>query len=407
MWLDDDEMVELTWLSFYSASLAQGRELILIDPRGTGLSVPMLNCELYRNNQTKRFSQHLSLQQSFELSRQEYLDCIVQLQAQGIVLSAYNSLSVVQDVELLRRALDIEKWSLYGVSYGAVYAQLLAQHYPRTVEAMILDSAAFIDAKVNRTDTEYYLTPYRMLENYCQFAARCDRPLPEFATRLTHLIKKLNSMPITLDLSDMEISDVNHVVLDGNLLISTLINGLYGIEIYASMEQIVLELEQGSGNTVIPFVANYIWFLTDPDFADISMMSHFCAEEVPFWPAEQLQLTMQSLPAGHIRDLASQQLRWPDAKHCQLIGASPATAELNQPLITDIPTLFLQGDLDVVTPLSDLNQRLLNFSNAKVQRYQLGHGVVGVEPCASSRMAEFLRQPLLNLPAPECIPSSH
>ena len=407
MWLDDDEMVELTWLSFYSATLMQGRDLILIDPRGAGLSVPSLNCELYRTNQTKRFAQHLTLQQSFELTQQEYRHCIAQLKAQGIALSAYNSSSVVQDIELLRQALGIETWSLYGVSYGAVYAQLLARHHPHSVEAMILDSAAFIDAKLNRAEAEYYLAPYLMLENYCQHVAECNQPLPEFTTRLSTLVKKLNQMPITLDLADMQISDVNHVVLDGNLLINAIVHGLYSIDIYASLEQIVLELEQGNAEAVIPFVANYIWLINDPNFADVSMMSHFCYEEVPFWPMEQLQQTLQLLPEGHIRDLASLQLQWPDTEHCHLIGATSAVAEMNQPLITDIPTLFLQGDLDVVTPMSDLQQRLANFSNAKVERYKLGHGVVGVEPCASSRMAAFLRQPMLNSPGPECKPEQN
>ncbi|MBZ9613285.1 alpha/beta hydrolase [Rheinheimera maricola] len=404
MWLDDDEMVELTWKSFYSASLLQGRNLILIDPRGTGLSSPSLNCELYRINQTKRFSQHLTLQQSFEQSKQEYQQCIVQLQAEGIVLSAYNSLSVVQDIELLRRALGIEKWSLYGVSYGAVYAQLLARYYPHTVEAMIFDSAAFIDAKLNRNDADYYLAPYQMLERYCQHVADCDKPLPEFTHRLTHLIEKLNKSPVILDLSDYDINGVSEVLLDGNLLISAIMDGLYSADIYASLEQIVLELEQDNGDAVTPFVAMYIWLLTDPSFADISMMSHFCAEEVPFWPAQQLQLTMLLLPEGHIRDMASLQLQWPDTQHCQLIGAKPAPVELNQPLITDIPTLFLQGNLDVVTPLIDLQQRLDNFGNAKVERYNLGHGVVGIEPCASARMATFMRQPALNPTGPECKP---
>lgn len=45
------------------------------------------------------------------------------------------------DLEAVRRTLRIERWDIYGQSYGTFFAQTYAQMYPSSVRSMILDSA--------------------------------------------------------------------------------------------------------------------------------------------------------------------------------------------------------------------------------------------------------------------------
>jgi proline iminopeptidase len=45
---------------------------------------------------------------------------------------------LINDIELLRQQLAIEKWLLFGGSWGAALALLYAQHYPENVSGMII-----------------------------------------------------------------------------------------------------------------------------------------------------------------------------------------------------------------------------------------------------------------------------
>src|SRR6185503_11255825 len=52
----------------------------------------------------------------------------------------YSTTDTVADLEDLRAALDAEKWSLNGVSYGSYVAQRYAAAHPDRVDRLVLDS---------------------------------------------------------------------------------------------------------------------------------------------------------------------------------------------------------------------------------------------------------------------------
>lgn len=60
---------------------------------------------------------------------------------------------LINDIEQLRQQLAIEKWLLFGGSWGAALALLYAQHYPENVCAMILRGVFLARAK----DLDWFL----------------------------------------------------------------------------------------------------------------------------------------------------------------------------------------------------------------------------------------------------------
>jgi pimeloyl-ACP methyl ester carboxylesterase len=54
--------------------------------------------------------------------------------------SLYTTQDTVGDLDLLRRALDADQWTLDGVSYGSFVAERYAMTYPEHVRALVLDS---------------------------------------------------------------------------------------------------------------------------------------------------------------------------------------------------------------------------------------------------------------------------
>jgi len=63
---------------------------------------------------------------------------------------------------------------------------------------------------------------------------------------------------------------------------------------------------------------------------------------------------------------------------------------LAEPIRTEIPTLFIHGEFDSVTPLRDVKEEMKNFKNSKLLTYKTSHAVLGTEEQIEKDVAEFL-----------------
>jgi len=100
----------------------RGRDLLVIDQRGTGSSDP-LTCAAAEGRA------HGTEQQQIEQCAQESSE-----------RGSFTSAESVQDIEALRLAAGYSKLTLYGTSYGTKVALNYAEAFPSNVEAMLLDS---------------------------------------------------------------------------------------------------------------------------------------------------------------------------------------------------------------------------------------------------------------------------
>ena len=104
-------------------SLLKRRELVLVDQRGTGRSMP-LDC---RDLQAGSAPDWIAFPQ-----------CAQEL---GPRFSSYRTSASADDVNDVRRALGLGRITLYGDSYGTFLAQSYAFRHPETLSALVLDSA--------------------------------------------------------------------------------------------------------------------------------------------------------------------------------------------------------------------------------------------------------------------------
>jgi pimeloyl-ACP methyl ester carboxylesterase len=103
--------------------LLRRRELVLVDMRGTGLSGP-LECE---SLQSETAPDWIALSQ-----------CARKL---GPRFESYRTSAAADDIDDVRRALDLDDITLYGDSYGTFLAQSYAFRHGEHLNAMVLDSA--------------------------------------------------------------------------------------------------------------------------------------------------------------------------------------------------------------------------------------------------------------------------
>src|SRR3954452_17681902 len=102
---------------------AGGRATVVLDQRGTGYS-GVLRCKPLEHSDLLK-------------AHKEAAECAKKL---GARRDYYFSDDSVADMDALRAALGIKKWSVYGVSYGTRVATLYAQRHPERVDRLVLDS---------------------------------------------------------------------------------------------------------------------------------------------------------------------------------------------------------------------------------------------------------------------------
>lgn len=401
MWIHNSAVVEMHWRNFENSVLRQGRDLYLIDPRGTGMAKPRLNCPSATLHNLNNLNNPKPIAEFAVAEQQLYIDCITELQQQGVEVSAYNSMSVIEDLKLLQQALAIDKWSLFGVSYGAVYALLYTNQAPEKVDTLILDSPAFPALKSLDDPVERFLSPMKQLENYCHFARDCDVPIENFSARFWQLIPQLDNNPIQLSLPSGFLGSPLPVKLTGELFLSILYYAVYGDDIYADIPRIVSELEQNELSTFYRYIDDYIELIKDQNFSGVSMISHLCYDEVPFVDHAKLTGALKDGLEGVMLEGALYTFGWPAAM-CHAFGQRLPNKQMIKQTETSVPTLFLQGVLDMVTPLQDVQRQKPFFSQSQLMVYPLSHAVHGRLDCIDKDVSAFLAAPLATIEPAIC-----
>ncbi len=154
------------------------RDWIFFDQRGTGRSTPSLYCE----DGNDWFTQVKT--------------CRDRLMAQGIDLSQYNSVRIVGDMEALRRALGIQQWNLWGLSYGARVAVLAARAHPGSVRSIILDGSGIPEGQELVDDARGTEAALHKLFAKCAVDPACSSAYPQLRSRFTAALPRLRQQPL-------------------------------------------------------------------------------------------------------------------------------------------------------------------------------------------------------------------
>ena len=388
LYLDSASGVHSLWVNHDEMSLNQGRDLYVMDPRGTGLAKPLLTCLNYVEQVIEQWQKNLTLEQEWRAADKNYLACFHE-QREHVDFAAYNSLTIARDVELLRSTLGIKRWVLIGVPYGSIYAQTIVREFPGTVEALILDSAAFPNLHADHNYVAQTMAPYEALFGYCDADPSCDVPIERVPQRLWDLVDVLDKNPLATEITHPTKGGQIEILLNGHRMVESLIDGTYGEAIFRQLPAIITELERGRTSSITPFIESYLGFLLDTTYGDVSAISHYCYETKPFTNFDKIRTAAKELPAGFISDYARLSIEWPDL--CDPLGVGPGNASIGAALETDIPTLFLHGELDPVTRLEDVRSQQQRFSNSVVVTFPLSHDVLSSDQCAEVIAAKFVQ----------------
>ena len=185
------------WLS---SPLSDNRNVIIFDQRGIGFSSKLKNIN---NEFSSIFRKNLNFtEEKIEVKKllSTYVD---DANNNGIDLSLYNTFQSAVDLDLIMQNLKINKYNLYGSSYGTRLGRVIQELFPERLNAVILNSPNPLnggDMLLGRLDA--YSRSLNRLFEYCKNNFECSSSHPELENQYVETINKLIDNPIELNINN-------------------------------------------------------------------------------------------------------------------------------------------------------------------------------------------------------------
>jgi D-alanyl-D-alanine carboxypeptidase len=300
-------------------TLVTDQDIVFVEQRGVGASVPALNCD-------RAFG-----------TPEGASPCIEKFRALGVDLTRYNSIESAADVDDLRRTLRHARWNVLGFSYGTRLALTMLRERPRTIRSLVLDGAFPPEA----SDEQNPPLLAAVLDDVfaaCTADTACDRAFPYLRMRFVATLDELNADPIT----------VNGNTLNGDYLVLALANFQLSPEAVTYLPAVMDAMARRDETFLNAVAPPSDPAAPLPDFASTAMFySVTCNEEAPFVDRASLQAMAAGadpIIAAYARNALN------TAAICDLWPAGTAPVREAQPVDARVPTLIFNGAYDLQTP---------------------------------------------------------
>ena len=391
------------WNEYKNLVSRSGRDFYVIDPRGVGMASPRLSCTKFFAPIRKALGKPMTRKEEGERWMEVKRNCKERLDEWDRDLSQYNSRVVARDVELLRHALKIEKWILYGVSYGSRYALTIARDFPDSVEAMILNGAVFPNLRYETSSAEIVALAFDKVFSWCGSSSVCNPQ--SLRKRFQVLIDNLDDTPYVVDALSPELAayyGVERFVLTGSRLVQVAFIALYDAEFFPKFATLVSDLERGETKALEDALVYYFSQYLDPGFSHPVNYAHYCAEVYPFADYDEMMRRAWISPL-YIRKLYRDYTLEEFRSECRLWNVTAADSVEGAAIATSIPTLFLQGALDPVTPIDYLDEQLRYFDHHALLVFNDSSHLGSVHgTCAMDAAAYFIKHKQLDREHAQC-----
>ncbi|HOL36236.1 MAG TPA: alpha/beta hydrolase [Rubrivivax sp.] len=224
-----------TWARMY-ARLANRRDLVFVDQRGTGASAPLQCAEL-----PPTAALALTAGRAQRLARLAACRAALQRLAWGD-LRQYTTTVAMGDIDAVRVALGAGRIDLVGGSYGTRAALEYLRQFPRAVRRTVLDGVAPPDMALPAslsTDSQAALDG---LLAACAAEARCRERYPALHETLERL---LASLPREADVAQPFTGRVERLVVEREFVLGLLRAPLYAPWVAAALPEAITEAAAG------------------------------------------------------------------------------------------------------------------------------------------------------------------
>jgi pimeloyl-ACP methyl ester carboxylesterase len=336
------------------ADIRRNRDIVLVDVRGTGGSNP-LHCDIASAPWVS----------SPDVMPPGAIRACRATLAQRADLRMYTTEQIARDLDELRAALGIERWNVFGASYGTRLAQEYTRAFGARVRTLTLHGIAAPSLAIP--------LPYAR-----DAQATVDRLFDEQTRKdLVAVLAALAKAPVKVSIESLEV-----MVSAGNLS-EALRHMLYNAAAAPAAADIVRAAAAGDYTPAAREVLRERRTFTH-DFALGLFLSVTCAEDVARIDETAISMATRDTFLGDYR--VRQQM---EACRNWDVGTAPRT--LATPLTSNVPALLISGEVDPVTPArmgAEVARTLPNARHVVLARH--GHTLSIGRGCMRAALARFV-----------------
>jgi pimeloyl-ACP methyl ester carboxylesterase len=354
--------------------LRNRRDLVLVDQRGTGSSLP-LRCDGDEGPARDR-----SLADELDPGRRvaELAACRERLAARVGDLRAFTTPLAAADLEAVRQALGVPAWNVVGASYGTRLALELMRQAPGSVRRAVLDGVVPPDMSLPQVAAEDQQAALDAVWAGCEAEPACRRRHPDLAARWQAL---LATLPRTVTVEHPRTGRSETVRMTREALVGLVRPALYMPVLASGLPAAVTAASQGRWGPLFG-LASAASGARGSAIASGQHFSVICSEDLG--PA--------STPAASPR-LDGSLDRW-YTEVCADWPRADLPPGFRQVPPASAPVLLLSGGLDPVTPPrhADRMAQALGAQARSVVVPHAGHGTLGIA-CLRDVVFRFVDAP--------------
>jgi pimeloyl-ACP methyl ester carboxylesterase len=358
-----DSMLPYAGESKAMALLAEGRDLILFDQRGSGRSDEQL-CPALAGELNDIASAGLTPQVQTERGVAAYAACKASLDA--------------DDMEAMRRAFGVDRWNLAAISYGTLVALDAMRTTPGSIRAVILNSPYPPNSASWAEQISAVGGGFAAIERECSAQAECSGRFGAIGAKLTETLDRLEARPL----------------VDGEKRITgrQFMRALWPLAVRsATVKYVPLAIHRAHGgdeDLVKKIVATYGGGDSFGGYSPAMAQAIMCPESgrTTEWFA-RARIRYPAIAGGDPDD------SWD--RTCAAFRPGFVDPAFLAPVASEIPTLIYFGSFDPATPEIDAYQtaRLLGRASL-IEVSGASHGPMVVDDCTSNIARSFLAAPL-------------
>lgn len=385
--------------SFEAASMMKhglnaDREVIFVDQRGTHRAEPRLGCPVWEQYIYDAVGVPFAGDAAVAADVAAIAQCRDQWAAAGVDLAAYNSTENAADIADLRVALGIDRWNVYGVSYGSKLALTVLRDHPQGIRSVVLDS---VSPPTNNIVEKWWAAPassFAAIFAACAGEPACAAAYPNLAADFTRTVNRLDTKPAVVKVDDGSGARVT-VNVDGFAFAYTLIMTSERGD-SSGIPKMIAETARGDARAV---AAAYLAFRGPPEFIGLGgmglAMTVFCQEHANLTTeGTTLATSKASLPGFPDRVLRVQPKQGRLFIECPMLRVGTAAPSVGARIVSDVPVLILEGGFDAATAPEWVGLITPDLPRSQLVAFPFtGHAVLGKSTCAVSIMNAFLDAP--------------
>ena len=348
------------------SNIHEGRDIVLVDQRGTGKSNPLQCIDPEKD-------ENLTDQQTLERLQ----TCPAQLKAKAD-LRFYTTEIAMQDLDAVRAALGYETIDLYGASYGTRAALTYLRMFPTRVRTITLDAVvdpSFVMLLDAASDGQKSLDFFFAR---CAADAACHAAFPNLKTEFDALLKRLDDAPATITIPHPVTNKPLTLTVTRKMFTTMIFNTLYAPDLVATLP-LNIHVAYADGN-YIPLISQA--YLMDSGAADGMFYAVTCAEDAPLVTASAAEKLSQGSVFGDLAlDFVKVCAQWPRGS---------VSAAFRAPVVSNVPALIFSGEADPITPPWHAEKVAASFSNELHLIFKgMGHTNLSSR-CAANLLKDFI-----------------